>query len=91
MHPHRSEARDALTAPEALTAQLAPAGHTDTELRRKVFLSARAVRYHLKQTFTKLDVGPRIVIHPARLDRPPQVKPSAQPLEGEHPRASPAS
>jgi DNA-binding CsgD family transcriptional regulator len=59
VHPHKPEARDRLTAQEALIAQLAHQGHTNAEIGSRLFLSARTVEYHLGKVFTKLNISSR--------------------------------
>lgn len=51
--------RDALTAQEAQVALLAAAGHTNTEIGARLFISPRTAEYHLHKVFSKLGISSR--------------------------------
>ncbi|MDQ1457191.1 MAG: hypothetical protein QOH28_2811, partial [Actinomycetota bacterium] len=49
-----------LTAREAQVAELARNGHSNPEIGKRLFISARTVEYHLRKVFTKLEIRSRI-------------------------------
>jgi DNA-binding NarL/FixJ family response regulator len=87
VRPHTPVARDQLTAREALIAQMARGGQTNSEIAAQLFLSPRTVEYHLGKVFAKLEISSRKDLRAALPDRPRTAVPAAtQPLRNDRER-----
>ncbi len=55
---------DALTASERRVAELAAAGHSNRDIAQMLFVTVKAVEYHLANTYRKLDIRRRSQLAP---------------------------
>jgi DNA-binding CsgD family transcriptional regulator len=63
---------DSLTPGERRVAELAAAGHTNCEIARLLFVTVKAVEYHLGNAYRKLGINRRTQLAPLFADEPPE-------------------